>query len=76
MPDIKLIPVTSSQIKAIGYDVDARTLAIEFNSGGLYHYANFTHEDWIQLKEAESKGKHFYKYIKYNTEKYPYKKQK
>jgi KTSC domain len=75
MTIIALTPVTSSQIEAIGYDEPSQTLAIKFKSGGLYHYSNFTKEDWLSFASAESIGSHFYKNIKHNAAKYPYQKQ-
>lgn len=30
--------VTSSQIKEVGFDKESGTLAVRFNTGGLYHY--------------------------------------
>lgn len=74
-PAIKLVPVASSQLKAIGYDKDSNTLAIEFNSGGVYHYANFTEQDWQDFQKAESKGSHFYRVIKKDSKRWPYSRQ-
>lgn len=72
---IPLTPVTSSQISAIGHDHETSTLAIQFKSGGLYHYANVTHEEYIAFASAESVGSFFYRNIKNNPQKYPYTKQ-
>ena len=77
---IALNSVKSSQIAAIGHDPETNTLSIQFVSrdetkpGSVYHYENFTSEDFTVFKEAESIGSHFYKYIRPNTEKYPYRK--
>lgn len=75
-------PVDSSQIVAIGHDPETNTLAIRFFSGwgekkrvgSLYHYQNFTADDFAAFMAAESKGKHFGAHIKPSAEKYPYKK--
>lgn len=75
-------PVESSQLVAIGHDPDTNTLAIRFYSGwgekkrvgSLYHYSNFTAEDFAAFRDAESKGKHFGAHIKPFAEKYPYQK--
>jgi hypothetical protein len=68
--------VESSQIHSIGHDAETNTLAIRFKSrsgpGSLYHYSNFTADDYAAFKAAESKGAHFGKYIKHFTEKYPF----
>ncbi|MGF6420079.1 hypothetical protein ABH900_003596 [Stenotrophomonas sp. AN71] len=77
---ITLFDVQSSQIHSIGHDADSNTLAIRFTRGygdkrgpgSLYHYANFSAEEFQAFKEAESLGKHFGAYIKPFPEKYPY----
>jgi hypothetical protein len=74
---IALKPVESSQIHSIGHDAASNTLAIRFkNSKGepssVYHYDNFTAEDFAAFQGAESIGSHFGKHIKSATEKYPY----
>ena len=80
--NIEMQPVESSQLVAIGHDPDTNTLAIRFYSGwgekkrvgSLYHYSNFTAEDFAAFRDAESKGKHFGAHIKPFAEKYPYQK--
>lgn len=76
-PTIAMDAVESSQIAAIGHHPESNTLAIQFpgktdKPGSVYHYANFTAYDFKAFKEAESKGSHFGKHIKKNTEKHPY----
>lgn len=77
-PVIAMDEVESSQIHSIGYDAASETLAIRFKdrkTGGpqtLYHYANFTPENWEAFRTAESFGSHFGKYIKPNKERFPY----
>ncbi|MFJ3048559.1 KTSC domain-containing protein [Herbaspirillum chlorophenolicum] len=76
-PTIAMDAVESTQIAAIGHDTATNTLAIQFpgkgdKPGSVYHYANFTADDFKAFQEAESKGSHFGKHIKKNTEKYPY----
>jgi hypothetical protein len=73
-------PVESSQIHSVGHDPETNTLAIRFFSGwgekkrvgSLYHYQNFTAEDFEAFKSAESLGKHFGGQIKPFADKYPY----
>ena len=77
MIDIALDSVESSQITAIGHDPESNTLAIQFKNwkgepASLYHYSNFTAEDFAAFKNAESIGKHFGQFIKPETVKYPY----
>lgn len=73
---ITMDSVESSQIEAIGYDAESQTLAIQFKGkagpGSVYHYSNFTTEDFAALKNSESIGSHFYKNIKPFADKYPY----
>lgn len=74
---IALTPVESSQIHSIGHDAATNTLAIRFKNykgepSSLYHYSNFTADDFAALRDAESIGKHFGQHIKPATEKYPY----
>ncbi|KVP76891.1 hypothetical protein WJ94_15880 [Burkholderia ubonensis] len=75
---IAVQPVESSQIHAIGHDPATNTLAIRFKNRttgaptSLYHYANFTAEDFEAFRDAESIGSHFGKHIKPYDKKYPY----
>lgn len=77
---IELSDVESSQIAAIGHDPETNTLAIRFKPyrsspdkpGALYHYDNFTAEDFAAFLGSESYGRHFGKHIKPFPEKYPY----
>lgn len=77
---ITLFDVQSSQIHSIGHDADSNTLATRFTRGygdkrgpgSLYHYANFSAEEFQAFKDADSLGKHFGEYIKKFPEKYPY----
>jgi hypothetical protein len=61
---IKLNPVKSSNVKATGYDPVAKTLAVQFNSGGVYHYAGVEQKDFDALSKAESIGSHIGKHIR------------
>ncbi|WP_186033470.1 KTSC domain-containing protein [Burkholderia gladioli] len=75
---IALQRVESSQIFAIGHDASTNTLAIRFKNRttgrptSLYHYANFTAEDFAAFAEAESYGSYHGKNIKPYDKKYPY----
>lgn len=77
-PVIAMDSVLSSQISAIGHDEKTNTLAIQFapkkdgTTGSVYHYSNFTADDFAAFKAAESIGSHFGKFIKPNAEKYPF----
>ena len=59
VPSIALSPVKSSQIESIGYDLASKTLAVKFNSGGIYHYAGVNAAEFESLQKAKSIGSHF-----------------
>lgn len=75
-PDIQMLPVQSSQLHSIGHDPDTNTLAIRFKGkngpGSLYHYANFTKDDFTAFSQSESKGSFFKRKIKLATDTYPF----
>jgi hypothetical protein len=74
--EIPMQPVESSQIAAIGHDPATNTLAIQFaaksGAGSVYHYSNFTADDFVAFKAAESIGSHFGKHIKPCADRYPF----
>lgn len=49
--------VKSSNVKAVGYDVETKTLQVEFKSGGVYQYKEVQPEMYADLLEAESIGR-------------------
>lgn len=65
-PAIPLTPVTSSQVKAIGYDPLTKTLACQFTHGAghLYVYPNVEPKTHAEFMAAKSIGKFFGKNIK------------
>ncbi len=56
--------VTSSNIASVGYDLETRTLEVEFKHGGVYQYAEVPPEDHAGLMAADSKGKFLNERIK------------
>lgn len=66
--NIAMTPVESSQIHSLGHDPATNTLAIRFKGkngpGSLYHYPNFTADQFAAFQKAPSKGRHFGQYIK------------
>jgi len=54
----ELIPVESSMIQAVGYDVKTQILQVVFNSGQTYHYEGVPEEVYQELLAAESKGRY------------------
>lgn len=63
---IELVPVTSNQVKSVGYDAATQTLAVTFTrgAGAIYHYPNVTKETHDAFMQAESIGKYFGAHIK------------
>jgi len=60
-----MINVISSDIHAIGYNEDLKTLRIKFRSGRIYEYFGVPMEDYKNLMNAQSKGKYFHRFIKH-----------
>lgn len=55
----------SSNIKAVGYDAATKTPAVEFNGGGLYHYANVDPSHYEQMMKLDvSTGGYIHKFVK------------
>ena len=48
--------VKSSNVKSIGFDLEAKTLEIEFKSGGIYKYYGISAEIYNSLMTAPSIG--------------------
>ena len=74
---IDMQTVDSSQIHSIGHDAETNTLAIRFKNykgevTSLYHYSNFTTEEFEAFSKAESIGRHFGAFIKPFDQKYPF----
>jgi hypothetical protein len=53
------IPVSSSNIRSIGYEPEISTLEVEFNTGSVYQYHGVSQEAFDSLMQAESKGIYF-----------------
>jgi hypothetical protein len=50
---IRLIPVDSDALTAIGYDAATRTLRLRFETGGLYDYFDVPSEVYAGLRDDE-----------------------
>ena len=61
--------VSSSNVKAVGYDADRQTLEVEFWNGGVYQYYGVPDQIHTQFMQASSKGRFLHYYIK---NRYPY----
>jgi len=55
---MKLTPVESSMIHAVGYDRTTRTLEVLFNSGKAYQCYDVPPKVYKELMAAESKGQY------------------
>lgn len=60
------IPVSSSNVAAVGYDINTMTLEVEFNSGSVYQYFDVPEAEYLNLIGAESVGKYLNQNIKGN----------
>jgi hypothetical protein len=60
----KTAVLTSSMLKSASYETETRILEIEFTSGKVYPYFNFTADAWAKFIAAPSHGKHFNQFIK------------
>jgi len=67
---MEMIPVTSSNLAAIGYDSDTLTMRIQFLKSGTYEYQGVSAETWEGFVGASSKGQYFDQFIKKGG--YPY----
>jgi hypothetical protein len=61
---MKMQPVKSSNVKAVGYDPKAKTLSIEFHSGSKYEFGDVPAATHAELMASASKGKHFNRKIR------------
>jgi hypothetical protein len=64
-------PVSSSNLRSVGYDRQSQILEIEFHSGGIYQYTSVPESIYTALMQAASKGSYFHDHIKdrYPTQK-------
>lgn len=70
---MKMIPVISSNVKAIGYEKNViiddgfnpkDILRIEYLSGYIYDYLNVSEDVYNELMSVESKGSFIYRKLK------------
>ena len=60
----ELVPVSSSALRAVGYDADRRILEIEFHNGEVYCYYDVPAEVHWGLMAADSHGRYFDQHIR------------
>lgn len=53
-------PVTSSNISAVGYDEESKTLRVVFVKGYTYDYKKVPERVFEEMMNAESVGKYFH----------------
>jgi len=61
---MQMIQVSSSAIKAVGYDSDSNRLFIEFNQGKNYAFCRVPESIYKSLMSASSKGSYYDEHIK------------
>ena len=63
--------VSSSNIRAIGYDPQGKVLEVEFVNGGIYQYFGVSQQLYERFMATSSKGKFFSAHIldKFKTKK-------
>ena len=64
------VPVQSSNLVSVGYELGTAILEIEFHSGGIYQYSGVPEDVHQGLMNAGSKGSYFHQNIK--NAGYPY----
>jgi len=60
------IPVDSSNVAEIGYDLSTQTLEIQFKDGNVYQYFDVPQNVYDNLLSANSKGQFLNREIKVN----------
>ena len=58
------VPVTSSNLRSVGYDPKTQTLQIEFLKSGVYEYSGVPQSVYDGLMSAGSHGTYFDQFIK------------
>ena len=61
---IRRIPVASSNIASVGYDVENKILEIEFHHGAVYQYFDVPKKVYEELMNSPSQGAYFMNEIK------------
>lgn len=62
-------PVSSSNLRSVGYDAATQTLEVEFHGGRIYRYDGVPESVYRGLMAAASHGSYFHANIR---NKYPY----
>ncbi|NTV46696.1 MAG: KTSC domain-containing protein [Chlorobiales bacterium] len=59
-------PISSSNLRSVGYDQNQKILEVEFDSGSVYQYYSIPESVYSELMSASSHGKYFSRYIRNN----------
>lgn len=63
---MRMVPVDSSNLSAVGYDPVSQILRISFHSGSTYDYFSVPEDIYAGLMSASSKGQYHHVHIKWN----------
>ena len=58
------VPVSSSNLVAVGYDSSSLTLEVEFKNGAVYQYFDVPPHEHEDLMRASSTGRHLIAHVK------------
>lgn len=58
--------ISSSSISRAKYDVETKTLEIQFTGGAIYSYTDVDEDEYASLVNAASPGSYFHENIKGN----------
>ena len=61
---MKRQPVSSSNLRSVGYDPETKTLEVEFQNGSVYQYFNVPNNVYRELMAAPSHGRYFHRFIR------------
>lgn len=74
IPTMKRIPVESSDLKSVGYDLKNKRLEIEFLTFEVYQYKNVSPEHYITLMNPPEKSSHGIFFNSHIRDRYDYRK--
>ncbi len=57
-------PVSSSNVRSVGYDPESNMLEIEFNNSSVYQYFSVPENVYVNLIGTHSVGSYFHSHIK------------
>jgi Ca2+-binding EF-hand superfamily protein len=60
---MKLTPVKSSMLRAVGYDRKTNEMEVVFNTGDAYRYENVPLSNYSDLLKAKSKGTYMQEHV-------------